>query len=317
MKLSNTDKRAILDGFPNIELSYEKIAHKNVQRKDNIILAIPKGRKYFAWFRMHGHEAICLFLELDRSRKAIRGISVRPACFDEKLCHGTGTIIYGTMFSVKPATFFSVEDIFFLRGKPLMTLDQKTKLERVAYMLVHYTRPAALSPHEVIFGQPLIDCDKKKITQAANNLPYDVFCLQHRNLKRRSPFFNERLAAVTYGEKVFSITACITRDIYEISARSEQGLESVGYACIPDYKTSVLMNSLFRNIKENANLDALEESDDEEEFENIAENKFVDLKKELRMRCVYIQHWRSWKPVEVTDQEACKAKDVPRRRMRR
>ena len=41
------------------------------------------------------------------------------------------------------------------------------------------------------------------------------------------------------------------------------------------------MNSLFRNIKENRNLDLLEESDDEEEFENTSLDKFVDLDKEL------------------------------------
>ena len=317
MKLSNTDKRTILDGFPNIELSYEKIAHKNVQQKDNIILAIPKGRKYFAWFRMHGHEAVCLFLELDRSRKAIKSISLRPACFDEKLCHGTGTIIYGTIFVVKPATFFSIEDIFFLRGKPLLAATQKTKLTKIANMLVHYTRPAALSPHEVIFGQPLIASNKKKILSSVNNLPYDIFCLQHRNLNRRGPFLNERMTHTTYEEMVFSITASVTRDIYKISARGEQGLEIVGYACIPDYKTSMFMNSLFRDIKENVNLDALEESDDEEEFENIAEDKFVDLEKELRMRCSYNQRWRSWKPIEVTDKELCRAKDVPYRKFKR
>ena len=39
------------------------------------------------------------------------------------------------------------------------------------------------------------------------------------------------------------------------------------------------MNSLFRIIKENKNLDALEESDDEDEFENINEDKFVFLNK--------------------------------------
>jgi hypothetical protein len=39
-------------------------------------------------------------------------------------------------------------------------------------------------------------------------------------------------------------------------------------AMVPTYKCSVMMNALFRNIKENANLDLLEESDDDEEFEN-------------------------------------------------
>ena len=38
------------------------------------------------------------------------------------------------------------------------------------------------------------------------------------------------------------------------------------------------MNSIFRNIKENQNLD-LEESDSEDEFENIDVDKFVNLKK--------------------------------------
>jgi superfamily II DNA/RNA helicase len=47
-------------------------------------------------------------------------------------------------------------------------------------------------------------------------------------------------------------------------------------AFIPDYSTSVMMNKLFRNIKENQNLDALEESDDEEEF--IIEEDLDDVK---------------------------------------
>ena len=40
-----------------------------------------------------------------------------------------------------------------------------------------------------------------------------------------------------------------------------------------------MMNSLFRTIKENDNLDLLEESDDDEEFENIQIDKFVNLEK--------------------------------------
>ena len=54
-------------------------------------------------------------------------------------------------------------------------------------------------------------------------------------------------------------------------------------ACIPDFTTSVKMNKLFRNIKENKNLDALEESDDEEEFEDTSEDKYVDLSKNILM----------------------------------
>jgi hypothetical protein len=59
------------------------------------------------------------------------------------------------------------------------------------------------------------------------------------------------------------------------------------------------MNSLFRTIKENTNLDLLEESDDEEEFENNSDSKFVDLNKSYIMKCVFLKRFRKWQPIEV------------------
>ena len=38
----------------------------------------------------------------------------------------------------------------------------------------------------------------------------------------------------------------------------------IGFAFVPDYKTIVMLNKLFRYIKENSNLDTLEESYDED-----------------------------------------------------
>ena len=70
---------------------------------------------------------------------------------------------------------------------------------------------------------------------------------------------------------------------------------------IPSYKISVMMNTLFRNIKENYNLDLLEESDSEEEFENIDESKFVDLNKTLIMNCNYMSKFKKWVPMCVTN----------------
>jgi hypothetical protein len=69
-------------------------------------------------------------------------------------------------------------------------------------------------------------------------------------------------------------------------------------ASIPDYKTSVMMNALFRNIKENRSLDALEESDDDDEFENTNIDKFVDLTKKIKMKCVFNHRFKKWTPIE-------------------
>jgi hypothetical protein len=59
------------------------------------------------------------------------------------------------------------------------------------------------------------------------------------------------------------------------------------------------MNKLFRKIKENENLDALEESDDEEEFENQDIDKYVHLDKEYNMICEYNYKHKKWTPLRL------------------
>ena len=62
-----------------------------------------------------------------------------------------------------------------------------------------------------------------------------------------------------------------------------------------------MMNKLFRTIKENDRLDALEESDDEEEFENENEDRFVNLGKSYNMVCLYNHKFKKWYPNRVAD----------------
>jgi hypothetical protein len=101
--------------------------------------------------------------------------------------------------------------------------------------------------------------------------------------------------------KVFFIKPDLQNDIYYLYQSSTTNFDVISkeIAHIPDYKTSVLMNTLFRNIKENSNLDSLEESDEEEEFENIQIDKFVDLNKIIKMRCIFNYKFKKWVPVSV------------------
>ena len=62
------------------------------------------------------------------------------------------------------------------------------------------------------------------------------------------------------------------------------------------------MNKLFRNIKENDNLDALEESDDEDEFEDPRIDKFVYLDRSFKMNCEYNYKFKKWVPISLADQ---------------
>ena len=90
----------------------------------------------------------------------------------------------------------------------------------------------------------------------------------------------------------------IINDIYHLYNINNN--EYVGVACIPDYKTSIMMNKLFRKIKENDNLDTLEESDDESEFENYKPDKYVFLDKSYRMMCKYNYKFKKWTPIKLS-----------------
>jgi len=99
---------------------------------------------------------------------------------------------------------------------------------------------------------------------------------------------------------LFQVMADVQYDIYHLYAAGLNGaFVYYDVAYIPNYKKSVFMNGLFRNIRENRNLDYIEESDDEEEFENMREDKYVDLKKKLVIECSFHTKFKRWVPIRV------------------
>jgi hypothetical protein len=120
------------------------------------------------------------------------------------------------------------------------------------------------------------------------------------NYNRNGGHYQQQLPKVT--ELIFNVKPEIQNDIYNLYSYNFD-TKKCDYlfevALVPDYKTSVMLNNLFRNIKENKNLDALEESDDEEEFENDKIDKFVYLEKEYNMVCQYNQKHRKWAPLRL------------------
>ena len=99
---------------------------------------------------------------------------------------------------------------------------------------------------------------------------------------------------------VFIVRPDIQDDIYYLYALDHAKKEvKCGTAHIPSFDTSVMMNKLFRVIKENENLDALEESDNEEEFENDNIDKFVKLETSYNMLCQYNYKFKKWVPLRA------------------
>ena len=106
---------------------------------------------------------------------------------------------------------------------------------------------------------------------------------------------------ITKREIIFNVKPDIQNDIYHLYCDDTPCEKYYDIAYIPDYNKSVFMNKLFRKIKENDNLDALEESDDEDEFEDDRADKFVYLDKSYKMYCVYNNKFKKWVPNKIAD----------------
>ena len=103
----------ILQNFPNIELCFETIIHKTVPNQYNYVLAIPEGRKYFAWFTTYKNQNVCFLLEISNN-KQICNIECIYTCFHRDLAYET--VLYGTGFKQMGRRFFSCEDIYMYKG---------------------------------------------------------------------------------------------------------------------------------------------------------------------------------------------------------
>ena len=312
--------QSIVKYFPtNFELSYEKIVHKKVYDFD-LILAIPEGSPCFVWFTTFKDQNVCCLLELD-SNKKISKVSIVITSFVDKLSYGT--IFYGTFFRFKNYSCFSIEDIFYYKGKQInQSFSFLKKLEIIKNILKNEISSLALCKNYLIFGLPIISFDKNfnKFLNDIEVLPYKIRSIHFITNKQDKTIYslkyfkpgslhnnnnnnnNNNNKNRSFTKKaIFRITPDLQNDIYHLHSFDNGKFIYYDIAYIPDYKTSVLMNKLFRKIKENYNLDSLEESDSEEEFENDKPDKFVFLNKSYKMVCQYNNKFNKWTPISIVD----------------
>jgi hypothetical protein len=324
--LSQKDKESILSDFPNVKLSYENITHNKVYNSD-IILAIPEGIKSFAWFTTYNDKNVCLIMELSEN-KQISNIKIVNVCFASELIYGT--IFYGTSFYHSHNKFFTIENIFYYKGNDVSQYNWGNKFALFKTILSTDIKQISLNKSFMVFGLPLLSNNIDEFTNKLKELKYRISSIQFVLFKRNNNFLFmsylkfieqkplnyltkrneniERPIVKNYvkndskREIIFKIKPDIQNDIYYLYGLNDDNKEEYyDIALIPDFTTSVMMNKLFRKIKENANLDALEESDDEEEFENEKDDRFVYLDKTYNMVCLYNYKFKKWVPIKISN----------------
>ena len=311
--LNDAEIQSVLKDFPKFELSYETMIHKKVLNSP-ICLAIPEGSKCFAWFTSYKEDLVCFILEITND-KIIADVKIVVTGFTDKLA--LGTIFYGTLFLNKGISCFAIEDLYFYKGKKFIHEDYLKKINVLNQILRFEMSQSALTNKFTIFGLPFITGEFNLLLREIELLPYKVSQIKFRffdienskkilymNYFRPGSNYlknNNNIPTVTLNKAIFKVTADLEPDIYNLFFYKNGKEEYYDIAHIPDYKTSVMMNKLFRNIKENENLDKLEESDNEEEFQNCKEDKYVYLDRSFKINCEYNQKFKKWCPVSLAD----------------
>jgi len=282
MILSIQEKQTILTKFPSFKLCYEKIAHNKVDGA--VCVLIPKGPKCFVWFSLHNNTPCCILIERGREKDTIKDISIVACSFDVALI---GTILSGTIVSNEKRRIIVLDDVYFYKNRQITFLNPIEKLKILGDLFLERKIVNAID----FKTQFMIAA----IGATINNT--SLYCAQYR--KDSTVYVNVLLvnkAVQSSNRKVFKVIAETQNDIYTLY--DDKDVEH-GLACIPTYEVSKMMNALFRNIKENRNLDSLEESDDESEFENISLDKFInDKTRVIKMECEYAPKFKKWQPIK-------------------
>jgi hypothetical protein len=256
--------------------------------------------------------------------KQISNIKIVNACFNSDLAYGT--IFYGTTFYHQHNKFFTIEDIFYYKGNDVSRHNWGQKFTLFKTILNKDMKQISLNNSFMVFGLPLLSNNLDDFIKRLEELKYKISTVQFRLFNRCNnslfmyyvKFMEQKLSKpriefterpkekivvtnIIKREVIFKIKPDIQNDIYYLYCLNNNKEEYFDIALIPDFTTSVMMNKLFRKIKENENLDALEESDDEEEFENEKEDRFVYLDKTYNMVCLFNNKFKKWYPVRLAE----------------
>ena len=180
--LSETDQSNLLKEFPHVELSYETNVHKKVYNSE-FMLAIPEGKKCFAWFTTFKKQNVCVMMEVNENKKLGR-IEISNVCFHDELSYGT--ILYGTVFRYENTKIYSAEDIYYYKGNNISNKSYVHKLSVFKNIFSSEIKQLSYFDNNIVFGLPVISNSFDNLVTIVDLLPYKIKCIQFRYLNRKN-----------------------------------------------------------------------------------------------------------------------------------
>jgi hypothetical protein len=299
MRLTTYDITSLKKMFPVMKPVSVSIKRPSKKTSSAILfMAIPKGIKHYMWFIHYKSQDICLLLEM-RYNNTVKYIQLIRCSFNKKLCSGTGTILYGSIYSYQNSRFFTIEDIFRFCGEAVSN-SQIIKWRTIAILLKEYLKLTVTHTNELSIGLPIITKTLCDMNERISHIIYPIYCIQHR-YNYNMTYYNE-LCDVGHTPKFayFLVRADPIPDIYKLYIKHQDKLVYYNDAIITSYTNSVYMNNIFRTIRENSNLDLIQESDDDADFENISVYKYTNLNTKHIMKCKYTK-FNLWEPMTINE----------------
>jgi hypothetical protein len=307
---SFNDFKTISNRFPlnNINNANSNFNITNLSNTLDYYILYPKGRRGYLWFTYYKKEMLCLLIFING--KKFDDISNEfykyEINYDNTLCYNNvlliGTYFYKYNNNKSVQHYYVIDSVLnYNYYNAIITANNNNCFNSKLNLCKKVVQAITNSTFNINLGIILDNYDS--IFKIIYKLNYDIYCVAcYSNNKYLGNFIlNIQLSKTinknetNYGYN-FKVTATLTPDIYNLYILENNKEIFYEYALIDSYKTSVFMNDLFRKIKENKNLDLLEESDDEDEFENIDLEKYVNLGKTYIIECFYNKKFKKWVP---------------------
>uniref|UniRef100_A0A6C0KPY7 Uncharacterized protein n=1 Tax=viral metagenome TaxID=1070528 RepID=A0A6C0KPY7_9ZZZZ len=307
---SFNDFKTISNRFPlnNINNANSNFNITNLSNTLDYYILYPKGRRGYLWFTYYKKEMLCLLIFINS--KKFDDISNEfykyEINYDNTLCYNNvlliGTYFYKYNNNKSVQHYYVIDSVLnYNYYNAIITANNNNCFNSKLNLCKKVVQAITNSTFNINLGIILDNYDS--IFKIIYKLNYDIYCVAcYSNNKYLGNFIlNIQLSKTinknetNYGYN-FKVTATLTPDIYNLYILENNKEIFYEYALIDSYKTSVFMNDLFRKIKENKNLDLLEESDDEDEFENIDLEKYVNLGKTYIIECFYNKKFKKWVP---------------------
>lgn len=312
----------ILQVFPNVKLPYEKFIYNKISSVE-LLIAIPKGSKCYIWITKFNNRDVSFVLFLNGNKIVRHNYFFFKRNAHCKSSSINNTLLYGTLCAKNKTNFFTLENVLQHNNTFLERTQWNIKMN-IINSLFQNNIQQLISPN-IIISMPFFSNDIDEFKKYCLKPFYDIQKIEYRkfNDMNKSIFtplkflydsdkpkssnlprtHTPKIRNNNYDQRQnFIVKPTSLNDIYELFVENINGtIKFIDVACVPDYNTSLLLNSLFRNIKENKNLDALEESDDEDEFQQ-DDNQYVFHDREIKMTCVFNRKFQKWTPLCVFTQ---------------